>query len=69
MNKYCFKVTAADGYHNISDPEDSEHKGELLSLQPTTQKVNSFVKCCIENHSSHVCDERRHELVAYTTSG
>ena len=69
MNKYCIKVTAADGYHNTSDLENSELKGELLSWPPTTQKVNSFVTFCIENQSSHVSDERRRELVPYTISG
>ena len=69
MDENRFEAIAADGYQETTDPKNSEVVIESVSLQPATQKVKSFVKCCIENHSSHVCGERRRELVPYTISG
>ena len=69
MDENRFETIAADGYQETTDPEKAKLEVESVSLQPTTQKVKSFVKFCIENQSSHVCDERRRELVPYTTSG
>ena len=69
MDENRFKVIAADGYQEPTDPKKAKLEIESVNLQPTTQKMNSFVKFCIENHSSHVCDEHRRELVHYTTSG
>ena len=69
INENRFEVIAADDYHETTDPKKAKLEIESVSLQPTTEKVKSFVKFCIENQSSHVCDERRRELVPYTTSG
>ena len=69
MDENSFEAIAADGYHETTDPKKAKLVIESVSLQPTTQKVKSFVKLCIENYSSHVCGEHRHELVPYTTTG
>ena len=69
MDENRFEAIAADGYHETTDPKKAKPEIESVNSQPTTQKVTSFVKFCIENQSSHVCDERRRELVPYTTSG
>ena len=69
MDENRFEAIAADDYHETTDPKKAKLEIESVSLQPTTQKVNSFVNFCIENQSSHVFDERRREFVAYTTSG
>ena len=58
----------ADGYQEPTEPKKARLEIESVSLQPT-QKLTSFVTFCIENHSSHVCDEHRRKLVPYTTSG
>ena len=69
MDENRFEAIAADDYQETTDPKISEVEGETVSFHATTQKVKSFVKFCIENQSSHVLDERRRELVPYTTSG
>ena len=69
MDENRFKVIAADGYQEPTDPKKAKLEIDSVSLQPTAQKVKSFVKFCIENQSSQVNDECGHELVAYTTSG
>ena len=67
MDQNRSKAIAADGYQKTTDPEEAKLEIESVSLQSTTQKVNIFVKFCIENNE--VCDERRLELVPCTTSG
>ena len=69
MNKNGFKAISSFGYQKTTEPKNSKLEGDSLSLHPTTQKGNSFVKLCVQNKSSDVSDEHRRELINCTTSG
>ena len=66
MNENSFKVIPAD---DCQKPKKAKLETESLSLHHTTQKVNSFVKFCVQNKSRDVSDEHRRELINCTTSG